>query len=213
VGLQKILGILAGTDIPLATVVSWAQSADVVVAADGAANQLLAAGFRPHVIVGDLDSLDSVVERSNLDIHEDLDQETTDCDKLLDYVRKVYPEGQFSLTGLEGDRFDHVLASLHSVGRLYPEARLVLRDGLAWFVRPGGERVVPASEGQTVSLIPILPCEGVLMQGVQWAPNRSLSPLGYTSISNLANSSEVGARIHSGLGLLVLQTDTKTPHW
>jgi thiamine pyrophosphokinase len=213
VGLQKILGILAGTDIPLETVVAWANSADIVVAADGAANQLLKAGFHPHVIVGDMDSLDSVVQRSNLAIHEDLDQETTDCDKLLNFVRRTYPGAQFSLTGLEGDRFDHVLASLHSVGRLFPEARIVLRDGLAWFVQPKLPQTVPTLVSQTVSLIPILPCEGVLMKGVQWAPNTSLSPMGFTSISNLASSTQVEVSIESGLGLLILQVDTKSPTW
>lgn len=210
---KKVLGILAGTDVPLETLVAWAASADVVIAADGAANRLLGSGIMPNVIIGDMDSLDPVIEGSNLVLEEDFDQETTDCDKLLAYARRMHPDGQFFLTGLEGDRFDHVLASLHSTGRLYPEARLVLRDGFAWFVKPGKGQTISTSPGQTVSLIPLLPCEGVQMTGVQWPPNRSLSPIGFTSISNSAAAENVTATLDSGLALLVLQCNVTHPRW
>lgn len=182
-------------------------------AADGAANRLLASGIVPTTIVGDLDSLDPVVERSSLPIEEDLDQETTDCDKLLIHVRHRYAQSQFSLIGLEGDRFDHVLSSLQSAARLYPTCRLVLRDGLAWFVRPGPPLRITSQVGQTVSLIPILPCAGVTMEGVQWSPKPELSPLGATSISNIAAERTVVAQLQEGLALFVQQTPSSLPIW
>ncbi len=210
---ERVLGVLAGTDISAETTAVWARSADIVVAADGAANRLLASGIVPTTIIGDLDSLDPVVERSSLPIEEDLDQETTDCDKLLIHVRRRYAQSQFSLIGLEGDRFDHVLSSLQSTARLYPTCRLVLRDGLAWFVRPGFPVQVASSVGHTVSLIPILPCTGVAMEGVQWSPKAELSPLGATSISNIAAGKTVVAQLQEGLALLVQQTASGLPIW
>lgn len=210
---QRVLGVLAGTDISDEVMVAWARSADIVVAADGAANRLLAAGVTPTMIVGDLDSLDPMVERSNLSIEGDLDQETTDCDKLLDHVNRRYDQPQLSLIGLEGDRFDHVLSSLQSVARLYPTCRLVLRDGLAWLVRPGAPLRVASNVGQIVSLIPLLPCTGVAMGGVKWPPKSELSPLGATSISNIATEKEVLATLEQGLALFVQQTISSMPSW
>jgi thiamine pyrophosphokinase len=212
-GRKRVLGVLAGTDIRAEITARWAGSADAVIAADGAANRLLASGIPPTVIVGDLDSLDPLIERSDTRVEEDLDQETTDCDKLLLYVQRQYSEAQFSLIGIEGDRFDHVLASLQSTARLYPTARLILRDGFGWFVTPESEVSVSAEIGQTVSLIPLLPCEGVAMQGVRWSPKANLSPNGATSISNLAAARMVIAELKSGLALLIQQVDTGQPTW
>lgn len=211
--MQKVLGILAGTDISAERLLAWAESADVVLAADGAANRLLEAGFEPHTIVGDMDSLDPVISETFSGLRVDIDQETTDCDKLLTYTKAKFPGASFSLIGMEGDRFDHVLASLHSAARLYPEARLVLRDGFGWFVRPGSPVSVATEVGQTVSLIPILPCEGVEMEGVHWPPNPALSPMGFTSISNMAKAEAVSASVESGLALLVLQVSIAQPSW
>lgn len=211
--MQRVLGILAGTDIAAESLLAWAESADVVIAADGAANRLLEAGLEPDLIVGDMDSLDPVLAETFEGLKVNMDQETTDCDKLLNFAKSKYPESPITIIGMEGDRFDHVLASLHSVGKLYPEARLVLRDGFAWFVRPGVRLQVGATEGQIVSLIPIVPCTGVEMGGVHWPPNPNLSPLGFTSISNMAKENSVSAEIETGLAVLILQSGILPPTW
>ncbi len=210
---KKVLGVLAGTDISTEVTAKWANSADVVVAADGAANRILSVGIQPNVIVGDLDSLDPQLNRSELSIAQDDDQETTDCDKLLNLVQRLYPDDAFALIGLEGDRFDHVLASLHSVARLYPKTRLILRDGIGFIVTPDQPATVSSREGQTVSLIPLIPCEGVQMQGVHWAPKAELSPMGATSISNMASGDQVVASLAVGAAVMVLQTNTQEPFW
>ena len=52
----KVLGVLDGRDMDVGLLRKWGESADRVVAADGAADWLLDAGVAPTVIVGDLDS-------------------------------------------------------------------------------------------------------------------------------------------------------------
>lgn len=212
-GRQRVLGVLAGTDINAETIAVWAQSADVVVAADGAANRMLASGVTPDIVIGDLDSLEPEIRASGLDIREDQDQETTDCDKLLLFVNRTYPKADFALIGMEGDRFDHVLGSLQSAGRLKPGVRVVLRDGFGFFVTDNRPIQVRCNLGQLISLIPLLPCEGVLMSGVQWTPKENLSPLGATSISNVASDTTVTAQLESGLAMFIQQADTSQPSW
>lgn len=209
----KILGVLAGNDTPIATVGAWAETADWVIAADGAANRLLEAGISIDAIVGDMDSVDPLLERTNLEFLEDPDQETTDCDKLLLHVHLRYPGAAFALAGIEGDRFDHVLSSIFSIGRILPETRLILRDGFAWFVTPDRKLDVATTPGDLVSLIPLLPCSGVKMGGVKWQPTPELAPLGATSTSNEAVSERVSAAIKAGAALLIHQTQSSLATW
>jgi len=212
-GQKKVLGVLAGTDTPVTTIAAWARSADVVVAADGAANRLLAFGIPLDCIVGDLDSLDPLLKESNIEVVELTDQETTDCEKLLAFVQDRFPDASLQIAGLEGDRFDHVLASTFSIARMAPNAGLVLRDGFGRIVSPGSEAKFEVVRGSIVSLIPLMPCKGVRMKGVEWAPNPDLSPDGHISISNLATQTEILVSFESGLALFISQGDSARPKW
>ncbi|MBC8065741.1 MAG: thiamine diphosphokinase [Chlorobia bacterium] len=211
--MMKVLGVLAGQDVPIEVVVAWCRSADFVIAADGAANRLIDSGASPDLIVGDLDSLEPIHASTHARVKADLDQETTDCDKLLIYVQENLPDSDLSIVGIEGDRFDHVLASLHSIARISPNSRLILRDGVAWFVRLGQEVIASTKPDQTMSLIPITDCTGVELTGVAWPPKTEISPLGATSISNQATGDHVRAKIMTGMALLVLRADTSKPDW
>jgi thiamine pyrophosphokinase len=209
----RILGVLAGNDTPIQTVAAWAASADLVIAADGAANQLLEAGISISAIIGDMDSIDPVVERSKIEFLEDPDQETTDCDKLLVHVRDRYPDSSFALAGIEGDRFDHVFSSIFSVGRILPSTRLILRDGFGWYVQSESGLDIATVPGQLVSLIPLLPCEGVRMLGVRWSPSSILAPLGDLSTSNEATGDRVQVTLKSGAALLIQQAPSYRVEW
>jgi thiamine pyrophosphokinase len=213
VGELKVLAILAGTDIDPQILTDWARSADVVLAADGAANRLLAAGIRPDAIIGDMDSLDPVIERADLELVHDEDQETTDCDKLLAYMGSRYSGNRLSLTGIEGDRFDHVIASLHSYSSFPHRCRLVLRDGFGWCLESGSELKLETVPGQTVSILPILPCSGLKVSGLRWQPSPTLTPGGPTSISNEATGTAVSLTLQEGTSLVTLQADIRIPSW
>ena len=59
-----------------------------LIAADGGALQKLRLqGMSPHVVVGDGDTLKAVEPSSSLKIHIDDDQETTDFEKCLAYIK------------------------------------------------------------------------------------------------------------------------------
>lgn len=211
---RRILGVLAGNDLPQEIVGRWAGSAEVVIAADGAANALLAQGIRPDFVVGDMDS----IQLDQLDLHDPLvlveagDQETTDCDKLLDFA---FGNGADAMTivGIEGDRFDHVFAAAHSLSRSRLPVRLVLRTGFGFVVQAGYSQQIKTQAGQTVSFLPIVECRGVEMTGVKWEPKSTLSPLGATSISNEAVGEEVSIRLAEGVGLLIALQDSGDPVW
>ena len=210
--MERVLGVLAGGDLPGDRLAAWARSATRIYAADGAADRLLAARVRPHVVVGDLDSLRaSPAELVGIEVVLSTDQETSDADKLLALLAgRGY--GAATLVGLEGDRLDHMLAALGSAAVSGLELSLGLRTGWGRVLRPGVSLFDLAS-GTTVSVLPLTPCEGVSLTGVEWPlAEETLALGGRISISNRAVGGPVRVEIGTGTALLVAGTGPD-PHW
>lgn len=194
----RVLGVLGGRDLAPGQVERWLRWADRVVAADRGADLCRAAGREPDQIVGDLDS---IADRSGL--VPDLDQDTSDADKLLLALAR---EGRAAATliGVEGDRLDHVLATLYSCARSEVRCRLILRRGYAEVLRAPAElrRNVPGR----LSLLPLGICD-VTLSGVRWPVSKvRLDPLGLVSLSNAAlPDSEVTLTVHEGVAALFVE--------
>lgn len=206
---ERVLAVLGGQDSSDGQIASWARSADVVYAADQAANRLVRLGVRP-VVVGDLDSFDLSLSDAVERVHEDPDPDRTDADKVFDLI---VAEGHASATvaGLEGDLMDHVLAGLSTLARSPLDLRVVLRTGIGRFVRPGKPATEPAGQGRRVSLIPLTACRGVHLTGTKWeVTDRDMEPAGFLSVSN-EGSGAVTARLESGVALLFVGRDAAAP--
>jgi len=67
--------------------------------------------------------------------------------------------------------------------------------------------------GQIVSFIAMTECHNVVMTGVRWQPEPTLSPLGATSISNEAEGEEVSIQFTEGAGILIVKRDSTEPIW
>lgn len=211
--MKKVFGVLAGRDMGDDLLDAWARSADLVVAADGAADHLLALGLMPDAIVGDMDSIRDLAAFPEAVIHRDEDENRTDCDKLLDYVAGLGGVA-FTLGGIEGDRMDHSLASWISVARSVLEPRIALRHGLGWLVKPGKPVRADCQPQALVSLLPLADSAGVWLEGVQWpVQGGSLAWHGLVSISNRALGSEISAHIESGLAVLIVEYPRDSLPW
>ncbi len=212
--MERVLGVLAGEPLPDAVLRAWCHSADLVLAADGGADRVLAVGRRPDRVVGDLDSLSDSARSLGLDVTHDADQDSTDCDKLLRLADSV-GASSITLACVEGGHLDHLLAVLASAARSELGVRLALSTGLAWLLKGPGSWDVPTSPGRRVSLLPITRCEGVGLQGVRWElRNATLDWLGLLSVSNRAEAPSVRASLQSGCAVLFAQYEPhEVPFW
>lgn len=213
--MTKALGVLAGQDMPDALLAKWARDADLVLAADAAANRLHKIGVVPTAIIGDLDSIDhGPLADSIAEIVHLPDQESTDCDKLLSYAES---QGitDITLAAIEGDRLDHMLATLHSAAKSPLRIRFALRDGVGWVLRNGDDVDIPTQAGRRVSLLALTPVESVSFRGVEWPLEKSpLSPIGPTSISNRATNDSVHVHVLDGVAALFLEVpEGELPLW
>jgi len=209
----RVLGVLAGGDMPLERLALWLDSADIILAADGAANTLYSCGVIPHTTVGDMDSIASSTKDHQVELIQIDDQDTSDCDKLLTFAQS---RGHHELTLLcaEGDLLDHVLGNLYSAARSVLRIRFALRRGIAHVLRGPQELQIETPRDTRLSLFPIGDCTGATLTGTHWPlTNATLTPRGQTSLSNQA-SGQVTVSIEQGAAILILSHPTlEQPTW
>ncbi|MCX7800588.1 MAG: thiamine diphosphokinase [Fimbriimonadales bacterium] len=212
--MDRVLGVLAGESLPADVLRAWCDSATLVLAADGGADRVLAVERRPHRVVGDLDSLSERARRLGLDVRHDPDQDCSDCDKLLRLAEECGASA-VTLACVEGGYLDHLLAVLSSALRSPLSVRLALRTGVAWVLRAPARLQAATSPGRRVSLMPLLRCTGVRLEGVRWRlDGAELDWTGLVSLSNRAESDRIEARLAAGAALLFVQYPAEeVPFW
>lgn len=167
--------------------------AGLIVAADGGARWLDGVGVRPHVLIGDLDSVDedlvarlaaggTVVER------HPVDKDASDAELAIERALASGANEVVMLGALSGDRLDHELANLLLLAD--PSRRVrdlsIVRGGTVVRALHGGERLsLLGAIGDLVSLLPIGgDAEGVRTEGLRFplagdslrlGPSRGLS--------------------------------------
>ena len=91
----------------------YLREADFLACCDGAANDCVAAGFEPDVIVGDGDSIaPNVMKRYADRVVRIAEQETNDLSKTFHHCLQLGRRDAFVILGATGKREDHALANL-----------------------------------------------------------------------------------------------------
>ena len=185
----------------------------VVVGVDGGAARLQRFGILPHVVTGDFDSLtkDDVtrLRTSGATIVPTPDQDYTDFDKALTYVRETYPGAAIAVFGAVGGRLDHTVSVLSAVIKhgVFGGADIRLIDAVGE-TRPvrGGERIYTGDDlpGRVVSLLALGTVRGVTLSGVRWAlNNETLAPGVRDGALNEITNTQVSVRCERDAPLLV----------
>ena len=157
--------------------------AGAVVAADGGAGALLAAGRAPDAVVGDLDSL-SAADRERIPpgrVHRVAEQDSTDFEKALSRIDAPL----VLAAGFLGGRADHALAALSVLARgVGPPCAIVsARDAVAHLP---ARISLDLAAGTRVSLFPMAPVTG-RSDGLRWPiEGIAFAPAGRVGTSNEA---------------------------
>ena len=150
----------------------------VVIAADSGLDHAVAAGLRPAVLVGDMDSISAAgrmwAYAHEVDTHEvSADKDLTDTELALALAVQVDDVDQVTVLGGTGDRLDHLLGTLLALG----SPSLALLDGLTAFlgdtqfavVHAGRQAAVKVGEGGTFSVLALHgAASGVTVRGARW---------------------------------------------
>jgi len=205
----EIFGFLASA-LPAIHLVAEGNPGRALIAADGGMRHLHALGLQPHVLIGDLDSIDAA-ERKTLEragirlIVHPPDKNETDLELALHFARQ---QGYTTLRVLAafGGRLDQTLANLGLLAQ--PELAaldLRLEDGLTEaFLVSGSARIV-GQPGDTVSLLPLgREASGIVTQGLRYPLRReTLYPFRTRGISNVLLSREAAVAVANGTLLCI----------
>jgi len=154
----------------------------VVIAADSGLDHAVAAGLRPAVLVGDLDSISASgrmwAYARGVEIHEHpMDKDATDTEIAISRALEVPAVRQLLVIGGVDEagerRLDHQLATIlalghHSLAEL-GSVRAVLGDTGFSMLHPGRRSVLDVEPGQMFSLLALHgACSGVTVTGARW---------------------------------------------
>lgn len=185
-----------------------------VIAADSGLDHALAAGIRPTIVVGDLDSvtLDGAAwARANADLQEHPeDKRSTDTELALEVANGLAPDRVLLVGGPDGTRLDH---SLSALGALACNAIAGVPVVEAWW----GATYVRALHGPDRATLDLAPgalfsllamhgaAGGVTVSGARWLLDAvELPPLSGWGISNEAAAPPVTVEVTRGVVTVIV---------
>ena len=185
---------------------------DLIIGVDLGAAHCLRWGWRPSLVIGDLDSLPPTAQTILADqgspfIVMPTRKDETDLELALNHVLQAGADPIVIVGGL-GGRIDHTLANLLLLTRADLAGRDVcMVDGrqTVRVLRPGHPLTLAGRPGDTLSLIPIGgDAAGVTAQSVEWPLTAATLPLGVArGVSNVFHGPTAALHIEHGLLLVV----------
>ncbi len=160
-----------------------------LVCTDGSANKAIAGDYRPDLILGDLDSINSASRDFPCPVVEIDSQDNTDLEKTLVYL-KVNNVEKITIIGISGDRDDHHLANLlilnnfSSMMNIQAVTDFFTIDFISGFVE------LSCRPGQVVSLLSFEQISSISTTGLEFPlADSTLVPSG-RGISNRATGNQ-----------------------
>jgi thiamine pyrophosphokinase len=208
--------IFANGDAPdRKTIEQWVTPTDRIIAADGGTRNALSVGITPHVVIGDLDSLNEA-DRAQLDrsgvqlIVYPTHKDYTDLELALRYALEQGATEIVIFSAL-GGRWDQSLANLMLL--TLPElsqvtTRIIDRAVSIEAIRDRAE--INGRVGDTLSLIALRgDAHGVTIEGCEYPLNDATLPFGATlGISNVLAQNTAKITVKQGQ-ILALHTSCK----
>jgi thiamine pyrophosphokinase len=197
----------------------WDDDVDLVIAADGGYRSVARLGFRPDLLIGDLDSLDAATQAHAAEHGVTVqqarpDKDASDTELAVLEARRRGADRITVLGGLGGPRLDHALANIWLLG--HPElagARTVLvsADARVSVVSAPDDAGLPVTrrlDGRPRAMITLLPLggdvTGITTQGLRYPLRDEPLRVGPArGLSNVRTSATASVTVRAGRLLVV----------
>ena len=187
--------------------------ADLVVAADSGLAHLYALGLTPHVVVGDLDSVDpshldrAIREGARIDCHP-TDKEATDLELALAVAQELGAT-EVTVIGGGGGRLDHLIGGVNVLAAPgWSTMRITALSGPARLTVIHDQAELVGAVGSIVTLLAVGgTARGITTDGLRWAlHNEGLAATSTRGVSNEVSGSPVTVRVRRGTLLAIQPT-------
>ena len=177
-----------------------------LVCTDGSADAAIENGFKPNIIIGDLDSISNASSSYNCPVIPINTQENTDLEKSIEWLIEN-GINEICLTGISGGRDDQSLANLIILNHYTSQIQLSAVTDLFTIDFFSGSRKFKSFPGQTISLLALEPVENITTTGLEYPlTGEKLIPSG-KGISNRASGTEFS--IVASNNLMVFRSHNK----
>jgi thiamine pyrophosphokinase len=182
-----------------------------IIAADSGLDHAVAAGLRPTVLVGDLDSISAhgkmwaYAHELEIDQHP-VDKSATDTELAL--IRAAATDAtDLLIFGARGDRFDHALGTIAALGNpaldRFETIQLLLDDTDIHVIHSQHSVTLDLPQNSSFSLLALHgPCRGVEVTGARWP--LSDATLESSSTRGISNESTAILYVAVADGILTL---------
>ena len=198
--------IFIGGDAPHPRILDVLPRDAFVIAADSGWEHAVNSGFTPHVLIGDMDSISPahLQQARDMNVHiieHHADKDFTDTELALELAANHHHHSIHLVSG-GGDRFDHLLALVHSLAPHAGDTSLTAHVGSSrlHIIQPGHGLMFGTTPGQTISLIPLGgAAKGVTTTGLKWNLTKdTLRPFASRGVSNVATDFTVTLAVRKG---------------
>lgn len=207
--MQKVVVIANGAVGDVDSCRRQIKKEDYVICADGGLRHALNMGIRPHLLVGDGDSLHGLrrqLERLCLKVLcPEANQEESDLELALKYAVTLKPEEIVIYGALGGGRADHAFINILLLTIPFNEGiRSKIIDGRQEIQLMSRELVISGQAGDYLSLFALTPeVTGVVTEGLKYPLYKE--PLYFASSRGLSNQfTGTIARVIAQTGLLLV---------
>ncbi len=128
------------------------KSAAHIICCDGAVNKLMQTGLTPYAIVGDLDSMSSLLKKKYADrIYHYADQNTNDLTKAVNWcINKGF--SAITIVGATGERDDHSIGNIFLLLRYVEKIPVKMVTDYGTFIPLLESSTIKSKKGQQISI-------------------------------------------------------------
>jgi len=152
----------------------YSEKSDLLICADGGARYLYQAGIKPHILVGDFDSIDPEIKAAYRDSGIEIikfpkEKDYTDMELALNLAVEK-GAGRVFIAGATGSRLDHTISNiqlLHKLADAGVEGVIVNQNNYIYLLTDHIK--IQKKNGYFLSLIPATPTvEGITTKGLAY---------------------------------------------
>lgn len=169
------------------------------IATDGAYDYCLKLGFTPQILIGDMDSLSMLPDKTYTKVIYNTDINNNDLEKCLIYC-KEHKLLNLRIFGSDGKRSDHFLINMATFAAYAKKMGIHIYTNEEYFefLNPG-RYVFPVKPGQRFSLLALETVNGLQMSGSAYTPDHANLEPGSCGLGNICTGKNLEIRFSSGL--------------
>lgn len=181
------------------------KDADIIICADGGANNAKKIGVTPNYIIGDLDSASkSSIElfKDKSKIIKDDNQDNTDLEKALSLAETLNPS-EILIMGAIGDRIDHTIANIMCLTKINSDIKAQIIDEKNIIELVENSADISGDKNDIISIVPITDISNLCYTGLKWNVENLNTNIGWFGISNRLEEKNANVSLSNGKILLI----------